>query len=237
MKSFDVMRRQLAEAWFSYRGAVRKAYSQCGEDMILDFAFRALGVPKPTYLDIGAHHPRYLSNTAFFYQAGCRGINIEPDPALFEVIQKGRPHDTNLNVGISDEDGLLDFYVMTVPELNTFSKEEVRKIEADGSVRVRSTRRIVVRSINGILREHFPTAGPDLLSLDVEGMDLQILRAIDYQRHAPLAICVETIEYQPGGLGGKRVDITDFLHSAGYFAYADTYINTIFFDKRRFPTR
>lgn len=55
------------------------SYSQCGEDLIVSFIFNRLGILNPNYIDIGAHHPYKLSNTAFFYESGSRGINIEPD--------------------------------------------------------------------------------------------------------------------------------------------------------------
>jgi len=43
-----------------------KSYCQSGEDLILSLAFYSLGISRPTYLDIGAHHPEYLSNSALF---------------------------------------------------------------------------------------------------------------------------------------------------------------------------
>jgi hypothetical protein len=59
----------------------KKSFSQSGEDLIIDFIFNALGISRPSYIDIGAHHPYYLNNTAIFYLRGARGINIEPDPS------------------------------------------------------------------------------------------------------------------------------------------------------------
>jgi hypothetical protein len=58
------------------------SYSQSGEDVIVDFIFQILKIQKPSYLDVGAHHPSYLSNTYLFYQKGCQGVCIEPDPVL-----------------------------------------------------------------------------------------------------------------------------------------------------------
>ena len=55
----------------------KKSFSQCGEDLIVNYIFGLRGITKPTYLDIGANDPFYLNNTALFYINGCRGINIE----------------------------------------------------------------------------------------------------------------------------------------------------------------
>lgn len=50
----------------------QKSYSQCGEDIIINFLLRRLGLDSSSifYIDIGAHHPYYLSNTAFFMKKG-----------------------------------------------------------------------------------------------------------------------------------------------------------------------
>ena len=72
------------------------SYSQKGEDLIIKHIFDGLGIVEPSYLDIGAHHPYHISNTALFYKNGSRGINIEPDPDLFVEINRVRKEDINL---------------------------------------------------------------------------------------------------------------------------------------------
>ena len=47
---------------------LKNSYSQCGEDLIVEFILNGLKIKHPTYMDIGAHHPFYLSNTALFTQ-------------------------------------------------------------------------------------------------------------------------------------------------------------------------
>lgn len=46
------------------------SYSQCREDLIDRFIFSKINLSKPFYLDIGAHHPNYLSNTYFLKTHG-----------------------------------------------------------------------------------------------------------------------------------------------------------------------
>jgi len=48
------------------------SYSQCGEDLIISHIIKSLSIQTPTYIDVGAHHPFYLSNTAYFYNGGCK---------------------------------------------------------------------------------------------------------------------------------------------------------------------
>jgi hypothetical protein len=66
-------------------------YSQFGEDLILSHLFYQLDIKKPTYLDIGANEPRYISNTYFFYLKGSRGVLIEPNPFLYKKLKSMRP--------------------------------------------------------------------------------------------------------------------------------------------------
>lgn len=67
---------------------IKKSYSQSGEDLIIKYIFDALGIEKPSYIDVGAYHPYCLSNTSLFYELGSKGINIEPDPMLFKNFPK-----------------------------------------------------------------------------------------------------------------------------------------------------
>jgi len=111
-----------ARQWLVAKGfAPNKSYSQCGEDLLIRFLFDLLRVSRPSYIDLGAHHPSYLSNTKKLYSEGCRGINIEANPALIASFHRHRSKDLNLNIGIvaEERDGeTVEFYVMNVPALS-----------------------------------------------------------------------------------------------------------------------
>ena len=91
----------------------KKSYSQCGEDLIVKFIFDSLSIAKPSYIDIGAHDPFLISNTALFHELGSRGINIDPDDNLLEKIKAVRPEDINLNIGVGPEKSTMDLYIMS----------------------------------------------------------------------------------------------------------------------------
>lgn len=212
----------------------KKSYSQCGEDLIVRYVFDFLKIPFPTYLDIGAHHPQFLNNTFLFYQQGARGVNIEPDPTLFQAFPKQRSRDTNLNIGISDHEGELPFYVMSVPTLNTFSAAEAHATEAQGSVKIKKVFPVKVRPVNVVLQETLLDTPLDYLSIDVEGLDFAILNSMDFTRWRPKVICAETITYSETNQGEKIPKIAGLLHELGYETYADTHINTIFVDSKTY---
>ncbi len=213
------------------------SYSQCGEDLIIDFLFSwVLDVKKPSFLDIGAHHPYNFNNTFLFYKRGCRGVNVEPDPALFTYFNKMRPSDKNINKGVGFEPAITSapFYVMSSRAMNTFSKEGAEEMISNGSFQLEEIIEIPLVDINQLLEAYFPLGAPDLLSLDVEGLDLEILRRLDFARWSPKVICVETIMFNDKMVIEKNTAIPDLLAKKGYFVYADTSINTIFAQQSSF---
>ncbi|MBD2107735.1 FkbM family methyltransferase [Nodosilinea sp. FACHB-13] len=222
--------------WFYPASQIRKysqiSHSQCGEDLIVKFIFDNLGIQHPSYIDIGAHDPEYLNNTATFYLSGSIGINIEPDPILFKKFLNTRKRDLNLNIGVADTVDVIDFYFMSSPTLNTFSKIEADKYVEFGYPIV-SIGKIKVDKLHNIIKTQWNNSFPDFLSLDVEGLDETILKSIDYEKNYPIVICVETMSFSKNGNGVKNKSIIEFLENNGYLVYADTYINTIFVRKDR----
>lgn len=212
------------------------SYSQCGEDIILRYLFTVLGISKVSYLDVGAHHPTYLSNTYLFYENGGNGVCVEPDPSLFEVFGKQRPGDITLNCGVGITTGEADFFVMSTSTLNTFSKEEAERYQSYGQQRIMKTIRIKLETINEIIRQQFEKS-PNLVSLDVEGLDYLIMQSFDFKKYRPEVFCLETLSYTEDKSERKLTEIIELMHANGYLTYADTYINTIFVDAAAWNNR
>jgi FkbM family methyltransferase len=207
------------------------SYSQCGEDLIMDFLFRILKIKNPKYIDIGAHHPFYLSNTALFYEKGSQGICIEPDPILFKELKKQRENDICLNIGIGlhDEEEV-DFYIMSTPTLNTFSKIHAENYVSQGNQKIVDVKKITLYNINTIIKMYCETT-PNLISLDIEGLDFEVLQSFDFLQYRPEVFCIETLTYTEDNNEKKLINIIDYMISQGYKVYSDTYINTIFVDE------
>jgi FkbM family methyltransferase len=239
-----------------------ETFSQCGEDRILAFLFSQLAIPTPRYLDVGTWHPCVGNNTYLFYHAGAKGVCVEPNPDLVPLIREKRPRDEVLNVGVSaDESGPCPYYLFEDCQFNTFDAEEA-------AARARSCRQpklkeisVPVVSLESMITKYFPN-GMELLSLDTEGLDLPLLESLNYKKHRPLAICVETVEFSetlakpksnvitsvpaPSGheparlhetlAKPKRNMISSLLAPHGYALYADTFVNTIYVDTERTGT-
>lgn len=211
------------------RASIKISFSQQGEDLTLWQIFTSLNISHPFYLDIGAHDPRDMSNTMFFYFRGSHGINVEPAPQLCEKFYATRPRDTNLNIGVGVKEGTFKFYRMNPPYISTFNKTEMMRMVEEEHFTLEDVLDIPILRINQL----FEQAGQpiDLLSIDTEGDDLIILQDLDFANHRPKVICVETLRYSAACGNQKLVEIGAFLNQVGYQEYADTKINTIFTDR------
>jgi FkbM family methyltransferase len=215
------------------------SFAQAGEDKVVEFLFNSMGISRISYLEIGTNNPIHYNNTYLFYLKGSRGICVEANPTLVAAIKKHRPEDVCLNVGIGKEtNSALEFYIFDDVDkdkgLSTFSKEEVNHIETTTHIKVAKVEKIPVITINEVLQNYFTTKAPDYISIDVEGLDLDILQTVDFSLYRPIAVCVETVNFTMNHKKVKRTDIIDFMLSKGYFVYADTGINSIFVDKNHF---
>ncbi len=207
-----------------------RSYSQAGEDMIARFALRELGILVPTYLDIGAHHPTWLSNTYYFYRHGCRGVCVEADPRLHRRIARRRPRDLCLNIAVGTEEGTATLHVMRASTLSTLSSASMSEYAALGRAHRRDVQ-VPMLTPATLLERHCPTV-PNLVSLDIEGLDLDVLRAWDFDRWRPEVFIAETLTLANSRkLARKRAEIIDHMTSVGYFVYGDTRVNTIFVDR------
>lgn len=226
---------ELLEPW-RWRDA-KHSYAQAGEDLIIDFAAGAMQIENVSYLDIGAHHPTHFSNTYLFYKRGYQGVLVEPDPDLMASIRRWRPRDTCIEAGVGLHSAAdARFFVMSTRTLNTFSEEEARRYEAMGTQRIEKILPVSMVTLDQILADQFRSREPTLVSIDVEGLDFEVLSTLDLKRHRPPIICVETLQYSETREEIKDTRIARLMSDNDYFAYGDTYINTIFVDQVRWKS-
>ena len=200
-----------------------RTYAQHGDDIVILNIFDTLGIAKPSYLDIGAHHPFEISNTALLYARGCRGVNVEANPNLIDAFYRQRPEDINLNVGVADQPGTMTFFKISDQSgLNTFDPKRAAEIVERGKFGIKEQIPINVVTISQIVQEHCGGVFPDLLTIDVEGFDFPILKSIDYNDSFPKVIVVEC------NSESALREISTFLHSKNYMFYFRASVNLFF---------
>lgn len=212
------------------------SYSQCGEDGIVNYLLFVMLRRDPAnirYLDIGCNDYRYDNNTFFLYRMGASGVAVDANPVCAETIRKHRTRDIVINAGVGPEDMKeMTFYVMSNYGLSSFSKESVQEaIVKNPENKVEKTILVPVLGINTLFQEYFAQTKVNILSIDAEGIDIDILRALDYEQYKPEIIIVETIDYAPWvAIEHSRQDIKELMLDKGYVEYAVTGVNSIYID-------
>src|SRR5262249_38367728 len=167
--------------------APRISYAQNMEDILLDRFFMD---QRGTYMDVGANHPVNDNNTYFFYQRGWRGVNLEPIPRLHELFVQPRPQDLNLPVAASDKDAPMRFYEVPAHDgLSTLCSDIANDHRRRGFEVIEYE--VPARTIASLVKEH-GISPPDLLSIDVEGREAEVLRAIPFAAWRPRVLVIES---------------------------------------------
>jgi len=208
----------------------KSSYSQCGEDIIIDYLINLYKIQNVTYLDIGANHPYQLNNTYLFYKKGCRGINVDANPSLISLFNFARKKDKNINLGVDKSESYLPFYIFKDHTLSTFSEQEAQSLIKAGN-NIVLKKEVKVKTLNQIVNEYAGGVFPSILSIDVEGLDEGIIKSTDFSKNKPAIICAETAEYSNTGCGKKMQGYIDYIKDMKYIHYADTNLNSIFFDE------
>ena len=210
-----------------FDGFSLKSYSQEGEDMIL----RRLFEKQKTgfYVDVGAHHPKRFSNTFFFYKKGWRGINIDAMPNSMSLFNKIRPRDINLEIPISDKKQKLKYYMFNEAALNCFSKELAEKRNGKYDYKIISEKEMETSTLEEILEKHLPYDQEiDFMSIDVEGLDLQVLKSNNWRLFRPKIVLMEVIDSSINEIADSKE--YKYLAEFGYETFAKT-VNTVIFQR------
>ena len=168
-------------------------YSQFGEDVAVMAFFKDR--QNGFFVDVGAHHPRFWSNTYALHRKGWRGVNIDLHQKNVSLFNIDRPSDVNVCAAISREERDLSLFEFgSVSVFNTLSKEDADTVKRQKGLEY-AVRTVRTRTLDSILAEHgFSDRVIDFLSVDVEGHDLEVLRSLDFDLHRPELICVELHE-------------------------------------------
>ncbi|OON60753.1 methyltransferase FkbM [Massilia sp. KIM] len=163
------------------------SYAQNFEDVLL---WRALGhVGNGFYIDVGANDPVEHSVTKAFYDAGWRGISIEPLPAFHQAFLEQRPRDVNLAIAAGAEDGELTLY--DVPAVRGWASPDAAVAELHRSEgHTVAELKVPVRTLNTVCEEHVQ-GEIHFLKIDVEGFEGEVLRGLDLRRWRPWILVIE----------------------------------------------
>jgi FkbM family methyltransferase len=177
-----------------------------------------------TFVECGAGDGVIDSCCLFFEELGWRGINLEPCPGMFLRLKLNRPRAVNLQVSLSDHDGVAKFSITedgngaAVGGVTGIWHPKWRAELASRGYRFRSA--VASTRTFRSLMESLPAPAPvDLCVIDVDGHELQVL---DGMAGAPLpgVLC---IEYPLVGLGPLTQRLSGFGYQRDFVSFNNAF--------------
>jgi FkbM family methyltransferase len=154
-------------------------------------------------VEVGAARPDYLSNSALYRSLGWTVISIEPNPEFCALHRERGFPILEYACGDHDEDGV-DFSVVKTHGVQYLGvdvsyeshsslaiKDEHARLDSNLDIR---KIKVNLRRLDTILRTHAPEVEQiDLLSVDVEGWELEVLNGLDFQKYKPRVMVIENL--------------------------------------------
>lgn len=161
------------------------------EDVVLHRAL-CTGGAGGLYVDVGASSPYLGSVTRHFYEAGWRGIDVEPLAEEAAELRRARPRDVVVEAALGGRAGEVTLYVVGDERGLSSTDSEVGEgyVRAGRPVRERL---VALRTLADVLDEH--CAGEiSFLKVDVEGAEPEVLFGNDWSRWRPRVVVVEATD-------------------------------------------
>ncbi len=190
------------------------SYAQNFEDVTLWRALR--DVTDGRYVDVGTLHPEIDSVTKWFYDQGWSGINMEPVPEMFAVIEAARPRDINIQAAAGAAAGVAEMAV--VHDSMGLSSLDISAVSANVNFPYNLVE-VEIQPLRDVLE---PFAGQDIhfLKIDAEGTEHDVLLGMDFSRFRPWVVVVEATEPLSQTVTAEKWE--DLLLGANYqHAYFD----------------
>jgi FkbM family methyltransferase len=168
--------------------------------------------PQGFFVEVGANDPKKDSQSYHLEEAGWTGILVEPLPELASELRRQRKaHVFEVACSSPDREG----QVMRLHVAGAWSSFDpnlmVTGLRADRTIDV------TVTTLDRVLDEGKATVPIDLMSVDVEGHELEVLRGFDFSRWKPRLVLLED---HVGSLDKHR-----FMKQCGYALMRRTGLN------------
>tara|TARA_B110000967_G_C18627521_1_gene431980 strand:+ start:37 stop:726 length:690 start_codon:yes stop_codon:yes gene_type:complete len=186
----------------------KKNYSLLGEDKFIEKYFR--NKAKGFYIDVGCYHPLVGNNTQLLYRKGWSGINLDINYYSIKIFNFLRKRDINIHLGISNKkDRLTMYYRKEINMLNTLD-EKIAKIYFKNGYKKKD---IQVNTLDYCIHKNFKKLNKiDFINIDVEGLELNVLKSLNFTIYKPQLVCVEIHNYKKL----KSNSVYNFLVKKGY---------------------
>ena len=187
-------------------------FSFSGVDVIIGNIFRKKN--NGFYIDVGCQHPIKNNNTYLLHKKGWSGINIDLDKDNINLFNLARPNDDNINIAVSNKVGEAELYFYHAKSpINTIDKKtsEFQKANVSKIKKVKTN-----TLINIINSSKYSSNEIDLLSIDVEGHEMQVLEGFDFNYYKPNVIVIEYLDLSTKKIEVKNLNVEKLLKNELY---------------------
>lgn len=210
------------------------SYSGGAEDIIIDNIMHILGIPyaEMKYIELGVLNPVCGNNTYYFYRRGATGILVEANLEAIENIARIRTRDNVINKAIyADKSQELTLYISKQPGLSSLLREHIENNTDWKNYPIVKEVRVKTIHIDDVFALLGEGDACDLLSIDIEGYDLQALSTLNFDVYRPKVIVAELTS---GYLEKKKYyeEIVKLLLKKNYVLYCNNECNGIFVDEK-----
>jgi FkbM family methyltransferase len=202
------------------------SYAQVGEDLLI--AYLLGGDTAIHYIDVGCLWPVEHSNTYYFYERGGQGLCVDANPQVGDEFREKRPRDLFVNCGVGAEATEGRYVMHGNPVFNTFSSERAREVarraaNRPGRMAVDEIP-VPIRPLSEIVEEtgalDLLEGRVDLLSIDVEGLEMDVIQGTDFDAVRPRLVVVEHLRRHGERL--EEVELVQRMEECGYWVAAYT---------------
>lgn len=191
------------------------SYAQNFEDVML---WRALShVRNGCYVDVGAQSPDTDSVSRLFYENGWRGVHVEPTPQYANLLRDRRPDEVVLQVAVSDQPGILQFFIIADTGLSTTDAAMAATYRGQG-FQV-SDVRVPAVPLDTVL-DQITDSEVHWLKIDVEGAEALVIEGWKRGGPRPWVLVIES----------TRPISTEQVHSAWEPAVLEHGYEFVYFD-------
>ena len=157
---------------------------------------------------------------------------MEPNPKLAEQLRTYRVNDNIIEAAVTvGEEKEIDFYLCSDNEISSVDKQFVEKWSGISNNFPGIQEKITVKTVNiNELLEFVKDKEIVILTIDVEGLDLKILKDVNLESCRPYIIVIEPSEaYSPG----NTKSMIDYMNDNNYKLISANFVNLIFADNSK----
>jgi len=174
---------------------LKKYYSQHGEDALLDLIF---GDQKEGFfVEVGCIDGRCFSNTLTFEERGWKGMCVEAHAGYIDMLKKNRPNSIvcHCAAGEADEDAI--FFANARGSLSTLDKTRETHFQNNFAPYFSGFEEQQIKKARlSTLLDAYQIGEIDILSLDIEGYEVEAMKGLDLSRHCPKVMVIESDDSQ-----------------------------------------